>query len=443
MFKLLNHAIIFILVIYLCFLILITFNITKFSFSNINYQVFQKNINPKKNVLLFIFGTRPEAIKMAPIIREAQNLNNFSTVLVSTGQHKEMLHQALSVFNLTNSIDFSLDVMTKNQSLSILTAKVLFHLDNIFRECHPMMTFVQGDTTTSFVGALASFYHKIPVAHIEAGLRTNNIYSPFPEEINRQIISNIALLNFAATNISKNNLLKEGHNPNKIYITGNTVVDALHYVLSKFPLQTNVSSILSILTNYKIILLTAHRRENLLGPINDILRAVYFLLKQYEDICFIYPIHLNPNVMEAIQKSLPFHIFTAKFVKKQHEIKGDFSFLNRLYFFDPFSYISQIQIMNNSYLVMTDSGGIQEEAVSLGIPVLVLRDTTERPEGIYAGSAKLIGNNFNSIIMHVQKVLNDQKEYHKMAVPRNVYGDGTSSKQIIRIVNDFFARPIA
>jgi len=363
-----------------------------------------------------IFGTRPEAIKMAPVVKELQKYDEIETVVTVTAQHREMLDQVLELFHIKP--DYDLDIMLESQSLTDITVNVLSKLEKIYDEENPDIILVQGDTSTTFVASLAAFYKQIQVGHIEAGLRTNNKYSPFPEEINRKLTGNIADFHFPPTQNSKNNLLKENISENIIYISGNTVVDALLEVVNKDYQFKNKKIQNLIDDNKRYILLTSHRRENLGKPMKNIFNSVKELLEDNEDIEVIFPVHLNPKVRQIVD-----------------EILGD---LKRVHLIEPMDYLPFAKLIKNSYIVLTDSGGVQEEAPSLGKPVLVLRDTTERPEAIEAGTVKLVGTDKNKIFNETNKLLNDKKAYGNMAQAVNPYGDGKASERIVKILLNKF-----
>ena len=374
--------------------------------------------------VMIVFGTRPEAIKMAPVVKQFElDKNRFNTIVCVSAQHREMLDQVLNLFEINPKYD--LDIMTDNQTLSDLTAKVLWGVTKVMEQEEPDMVLVQGDTTTTFVTSLSAYYLKIPVAHIEAGLRTNKKYSPFPEEINRHITSVLADYHFAPTEEAKNNLLKEGIREEAIFLTGNTVIDALLWVIRK---QAGTSSLekwkrffskrhnLSFTPNKRLILVTGHRRENFGEGFENICLALSILAKNNSDIQIIYPVHLNPNVQKPV-----------------YSILED---TENIRLIPPLDYEPFVFLMNESYLILTDSGGIQEEAPSLGKPVLVMRDTTERPEGIKAGTSKIVGTNAERIVKETNILLNDGRVYKRMAKATNPYGDGNASKKIIDIMSN-------
>jgi UDP-N-acetylglucosamine 2-epimerase (non-hydrolysing) len=388
----------------------------------------------KKRVML-VFGTRPEAIKVAPLVKEFQkHTDRFETIVCVTGQHREMLDQVLHLFDIKP--DYDLNIMKQGQDLYDVTARVLTGLRDVYSESKPDVVFVHGDTTTSMAAALAAFYQQIPVAHIEAGLRTHNIYSPWPEEMNRQITSRISVYNLAPTALSKENLLKEGVNESTITITGNTVIDALYLVLDKIKsdksLQSEIKATLinsglpgemvedftSPLPNKrKLVLITGHRRENFGDGFINMCNAIKTLTEKYPEVDFVYPMHLNPNVRKPIK-----------------EIFGE-SVINNIHFIEPLEYLPFVYLMNQSTLVLTDSGGIQEEAPGLGKPVLVMRDTTERPEAVEAGTVKLVGTNYDLIVSETSRLLDDEEYYNTMSQANNPYGDGQACERIIEFIN--------
>jgi UDP-N-acetylglucosamine 2-epimerase (non-hydrolysing) len=369
--------------------------------------------------ILLVFGTRPEAIKLAPLFRELKEYPKFFNVRVCvTAQHREMLDQVLCFFGITPDID--LNIMTKEQSLSQLTSNVLLSINNVLAKEKPDILLVHGDTTTTFASALSAFYLGIDVGHIEAGLRTHNMAAPFPEEFNRKIVSNIAKWHFTPTNISKNNLLKEGLASSKIWVTGNTIIDSLYIILKRFSeskdysatINKNLTEILNFdLKKKKFILVTGHRRENFGRGFQSICQSLKELSNKYPSINFVYPAHLNPNVIEPVKSIL----------------KG----LENVKIIKPLNYDDFIYLLKYSYAVLTDSGGLQEEASSLGIPVLVMRDTTERPEAIGSGILNMVGTDQLNIINKVSELIEDEKLYNKIAISNNVYGDGLAAKRIV------------
>lgn len=378
-----------------------------------------------KKVLL-VFGTRPEAIKMAPLVKEFQKYaSDFETIVCVTGQHREMLDQVLAIFDIKPNYD--LNIMKKGQDLYDVTARVLVGMRDVLTECQPDVVLVHGDTTTSTAAAIAAFYQQIPVGHVEAGLRTHNIYSPWPEEMNRQITGRIATYNFAPTPLSCENLLKEGVDDKKITVTGNTVIDALYWVVNKIKndvvLNEELNKILAkvgydterLVDGRKLVLITGHRRENFGDGFINMCSAIRDLKNKYPEVDFVYPMHLNPNVREAI-----------------HEVFGkDLSNLGNMFFIEPLEYLSFIYLMEKATIVLTDSGGIQEEASGLGKPVLVMRDTTERPEALSAGTVKLVGTNYDKIVNEVCTLLDNEMEYEKMSKAVNPYGDGLACSRIV------------
>jgi UDP-N-acetylglucosamine 2-epimerase (non-hydrolysing) len=362
--------------------------------------------------VLTIFGTRPEAIKMAPVIKELKSRKEIETIVCVTAQHREMLDQVLEAFNIVP--DYDLNIMKPGQTLGGITIKALEGLEKIIKEVQPNIVLVHGDTTTTFVGALAAFYNQVKVGHIEAGLRTYNKYSPYPEEINRQITGIIADLHFAPTDVSRDNLLKEGKNKENIFVTGNTAIDALKTTVKK----DYYHEIFDWIGNDRMILLTAHRRENLGEPMRGMFKAIKRIIDEYADVKVVYPVHLNPKVREIA-----------------NEVLGN---SNKIKLIGPLDVLDFHNFMAKSYIILTDSGGIQEEAPSLGKPVLVLRDTTERPEGIKAGTLKLAGTNEDNIYKLTKQLLDNEKEYNKMAKASNPYGDGQASKRIAEIITNHF-----
>lgn len=377
-----------------------------------------------KRVLL-VFGTRPEAIKMAPLVKEFMaNDEDFETKVCVTGQHREMLDQVLKIFEIIP--DYDLNIMKPGQDLYDITAKVLLGMRDVLEESKPDVVLVHGDTTTSTAAALAAFYKQIPVGHVEAGLRTHNIYSPWPEEMNRQITGRIAAYNFSPTPLSEKNLIDEKAQ-GQIYVTGNTVIDALHMVVNRLKNdkeladeQTKVLAeagydITRLANGKKLVLITGHRRENFGEGFINMVTAMKDLSEKYSDVDFVYPMHLNPNVRRPI-----------------HEVFGeDLSVYKNFFFIEPLQYLEFVYLMEKSSIVLTDSGGIQEEAPGLGKPVLVMRDTTERPEALSAGTVKLVGTDYNKIVDNVSVLLDDEKAYAEMSQAVNPYGDGRACKRIV------------
>lgn len=361
--------------------------------------------------IMLIFGTRPEAIKMCPLVNEIRNHDELECVVCLTGQHKEMLQQVMDAFSICE--DYNLDIMKKQQTLTTITSSIIEKLDVIIDKERPDIVLVHGDTTTSFSAALAAFYHKVPVGHVEAGLRTYNIYSPYPEEMNRQLTGRLATYHFAPTANNKMNLAKENIVDN-VYVTGNTVIDAFKTtVKSNYIFHNEVLNLLDY-QNKKVILITAHRRENLGTPLTNICMAIKKLAERYHDVEFVYPVHLNPNVRECVYKILD-NIGNIKLI-------------------EPLDVIDMHNLIARCYFVMTDSGGLQEEAPSFGKPVLVLRTETERPEAVEAGTVKVVGVNENDIYKAASILVNNEEEYLKMAKATNPYGDGQSSKRIVDIL---------
>ena len=360
--------------------------------------------------VLSIFGTRPEAIKMAPLVKELEKRNEIKSIVCVTAQHREMLDQVLEVFDIKP--DYDLNIMKKGQTLSEITSRVLLGLEEVIQKEKPNIILVHGDTTTTFAGALAAFYNGVDIGHVEAGLRTWNKYSPFPEEMNRQMVDRMTDMFFAPTEVSKTNLLNEGIEDNKIYITGNTAIDAMKYTVK----EDYNNEVFNWLGDSKFILLTAHRRENLGEPMRNIFKAVRRIVLNNEDVKVIYPIHMNPIVRKIAKEIL----------------EG----IDRIKLIEPLDVFDFHNFINRSYLILTDSGGIQEEAPSLGKPVLVLRNTTERPEGIEAGTLKLVSTNEETIYKETINLLNNKEEYNKMSKASNPYGDGNASKYIVDAIID-------
>lgn len=374
---------------------------------HINYN-YQRWVDKMKKKVMVVFGTRPEAIKMCPLVKELKTRRNLDTIVCVTGQHREMLDQVLSVFEIKP--DYNLDIMREKQTLFDVTINILNKIKELLENVNPDIVLVHGDTSTTFVTALACFYLKIPVGHVEAGLRTYNLYSPFPEEYNRQAVGIIAKYHFAPTELSRKNLLKEGKNPEDIYVTGNTAIDAL-----KTTVRDDYShKYLDWASDSRLIMVTAHRRENLGEPMRNMFKAIKKIVEEYSDIKVIYPIHMNPTV---------------RMIAKEVLDEKD-----RIKIIEPLDVLDFHNFLSRSYLILTDSGGIQEEAPSLGKPVLVLRDTTERPEGIAAGTLRLVGTKENSIYSNFKLLLENEEEYNKMSQARNPYGDGFASKRIANII---------
>ena len=395
--------------------------------------------------IIVVFGTRPEVVKMIPIIKELKKNKKFFCVTINTGQHKEISKQILESLNMSKHVDIELNVMRKNQTLSALTSRIMLELDKIYSILNPDSVIVHGDTTTSFAAALSAFYKKIPIFHVESGLRTKNIFAPFPEEFNRITIDDISTLLFAPTNITAINLLKEDKNSTKIFVTGNTIVDTLKLTLNKtYPSKYIYDLIQAAKSFYKkkkeckIILLTCHRRENYYKPISNILKAVQKLLQSFDNIVIIIPLHLNPNVIQSFKIGLPSKIYNDLINKK--EIKDPFySYFNRLFLIKPLNYIDLIHLLSVSFFIMTDSCGIQEEANSISKPVLILRTYTERIEGIKLGSAILTGTASEKIYYYASLLLKNETLYNQMSkLHNNVYGSGNSSEIIVNLIERYF-----
>lgn len=375
---------------------------------------------------MLVFGTRPEAIKMAPLVKEFQKYpEKFKTIVCVTGQHREMLDQVLHIFEITP--DYDLNVMKQGQDLYDVTARVLTGMRDVLKEAQPGVVLVHGDTTTSTASALAAFYQQIPVGHVEAGLRTHNIYSPWPEEMNRLITGRIATYHFSPTPLSRQNLLGEGVEESAITVTGNTVIDALYMVVDKIKNDKELDAELENVLRFsgynvnrlqggkKMVLITGHRRENFGDGFISMCEAIKVLTQKYSGVDFVYPMHLNPNVRKPI-----------------HEVFGaDLSNLGNMFFIEPLEYLSFVYLMEKSAVVLTDSGGIQEEAPGLGKPVLVMRDTTERPEALEAGTVKLVGTDYDKIVSEVSALMDDEVYYEKMSKAVNPYGDGQACRRIV------------
>lgn len=377
-----------------------------------------------KKVML-VFGTRPEAIKMAPLVKEFQkHPERMETVVCVTGQHREMLDQVLEIFDIQP--DYDLNIMKQGQDLYDVTARVLIGMRDVLKEAKPDVVLVHGDTTTSTAAALSAFYQQIPVAHVEAGLRTHNIYSPWPEEMNRLLTGRLATYHFSPTSLSRSNLMREGIDDRNIIVTGNTVIDALYWVVEKIKQEKDLDNRLAdelkvsgydtsrLADGKRLVLITGHRRENFGDGFIQMCRAIQSLTKKYSEVDFVYPMHLNPNVRKPI-----------------HEVFGeDLSCLGNMFFIEPLEYLSFVYLMEKSDIVLTDSGGIQEEAPGLGKPVLVMRDTTERPEALEAGTVKLVGTDYDKIVGEVSTLLDDEQAYEAMSKAVNPYGDGTACGRI-------------
>lgn len=379
-----------------------------------------------KKVML-VFGTRPEAIKMCPLVKEFQKrIEEFETIVCVTGQHREMLDQVLHIFDVKP--DYDLNIMKQGQDLTDVTTRVLIGLRDVFKKCHPDVVLVHGDTTTSTAGAIAAFYAQIPVGHIEAGLRTHNIYSPWPEEMNRQITSRIATYNFSPTSLSEKNLLQEKAYGN-IYVTGNTVIDALHMVVNKFKTDKSLAQeqdailikagydVARLRDDKKLVLITGHRRENFGDGFINMVTAMKNLSEKYPKVDFVYPMHLNPNVRKPI-----------------HDVFGEDLTRPNFFFIEPLQYLEFVHLMSKATIVLTDSGGIQEEAPGLGKPVLVMRDTTERPEALVSGTVHLVGTDYDKIVNEVSTLLDDEAAYDAMSKAFNPYGDGQACRRIADVL---------
>ena len=364
--------------------------------------------------VMTIFGTRPEAIKMAPLVKELEGRKEIESVVCVTAQHREMLDQVLTVFDIKP--DYDLNIMKQGQTLSEITSRVLLGLEEVIKKENPNIILVHGDTTTTFAGALAAFYNGVDIGHVEAGLRTWDKYSPFPEEMNRQMVDRMTDMYFAPTSVSKNNLISEGIVDEKIYVTGNTAIDAMSTTVKK---DYN-NPILDWVGDNRMLLLTAHRRENLGEPMRHIFRAIKRIVDEYDDVRVVYPIHKNPKVREVAR-----------------EVFGD---MNKIKLIEPLEVIDFHNFQNKSYIILSDSGGIQEEAPSLGKPVLVLRNTTERPEGISAGTLKLVGTDEDTIYNETKKLLDNKFEYEKMSKASNPYGDGRASVRIVDAIIDKYGK---
>ena len=373
--------------------------------------------------IMLVFGTRPEAIKMCPLVKEFQKrADEFETIVCVTGQHREMLDQVLKIFEVTPDID--LNIMKQGQDLTDVTVRILNGMRDVFKECRPDVVLVHGDTTTSTAAALAAFYAQIPVGHVEAGLRTHDIYSPWPEEMNRQVTGRIATYNFSPTPLSEKNLIEEKA-MGKIYVTGNTVIDALHYVVNKLKNDETIAKeqdavllnagydVTRLAGGKKLVLITGHRRENFGDGFIRMVTAMKDLSEKYPDVDFVYPMHLNPNVRKSI-----------------HEVFGEDLTRPNFFFIEPLQYIEFVHLMSKATIVLTDSGGIQEEAPGLGKPVLVMRDTTERPEALESGTVHLVGTDYDKIVNEVSILLEDTEAYAKMSQAVNPYGDGLACGRI-------------
>ncbi len=387
---------------------------------------------------MLVFGTRPEAIKMAPLVKEFQkHTDTFLTQVCVTGQHREMLDQVLHIFDIQP--DYDLNIMRPGQDLYDITARVLTGMREVLKEAQPDVVLVHGDTTTSTAAALAAFYQQIPVGHVEAGLRTHNIYSPWPEEMNRQITGRIATYDFAPTPLSRQNLLDEGVADQKIIVTGNTVIDALHLVVNKLNADRQLAiqqvrvlaeagyDINRLENNRRLVLITGHRRENFGEGFIHMVTAMKDLSEKYPDVDFVYPMHLNPNVRKPIGEVFGNEVLEHKAASTTE----GWGKAHNFFFIEPLQYLEFVYLMEKSTLVLTDSGGIQEEAPGLGKPVLVMRDTTERPEALSAGTVRLVGNDYDKIVDSVSLLLDDAEAYHQMSQAVNPYGDGQACRRIV------------
>ena len=376
---------------------------------------------------MLVFGTRPEAIKMCPLVKEFQKqADEFETIVCVTGQHREMLDQVLKIFEVTPDID--LNIMKQGQDLTDVTVRILNGMRDVFKECRPDVVLVHGDTTTSTAAALAAFYAQIPVGHVEAGLRTHNIYSPWPEEMNRQVTGRIATYNFSPTPLSEKNLIEEKA-MGKIYVTGNTVIDALHYVVNKLKSDEAIAKeqdavllnagydVARLADGKRLVLITGHRRENFGDGFIRMVTAMKDLSEKYPEVDFVYPMHLNPNVRKPI-----------------HEVFGEDLTRPNFFFIEPLQYLEFVHLMSKATIVLTDSGGIQEEAPGLGKPVLVMRDTTERPEALESGTVHLVGTDYDKIMNEVSTLLEDADAYAKMSQAVNPYGDGKACRRITEVL---------
>ncbi|MGM0601977.1 MAG: non-hydrolyzing UDP-N-acetylglucosamine 2-epimerase [Bacillota bacterium] len=370
----------------------------------------------QKRKIMTVFGTRPEAIKMAPVIKDLRRQPEFEVLVTATAQHREMLDQVLDLFSLT--ADYDLDIMQNAQTLSDITTRVLSGIENILKKENPDLILVHGDTSSTFVGALASFYHQIKVGHVEAGLRTYNKYSPYPEEINRRLTAVLADIHFAPTRTAKENLLSENIAQENIFVTGNTVIDALYTAVDRDYLFENKILNGIDFENKKILLLTAHRRENLGRGMKNIFKAVLYLTEKYDDVEVVFPVHLNPAVRKI----------SSSILKDKENI----------HLIEPLDYLPFVNLMDRSYLILTDSGGIQEEAPSLGKPVLVLRDTTERPEALKAGTVLRTGTDYNKIIEEASKLIENEEDYKKTSEKTNPYGDGNAAERISSFLKNYY-----
>ncbi|MBQ0050087.1 MAG: UDP-N-acetylglucosamine 2-epimerase (non-hydrolyzing) [Bacteroidales bacterium] len=387
--------------------------------------------------IMLVFGTRPEAIKMCPLVKKLQkHPDTFKTVVCVTGQHREMLDQVLRIFDVAP--DYDLNIMKQGQDLTDVTARVLTGLREVFKECRPDVVLVHGDTTTSMAGALAAFYAQIPVGHVEAGLRTHNLQSPWPEEMNRQVTGRIATFHFCPTPLSERNL-KEEHALGNTYVTGNTVIDALHMVVEKLSSDTALAEeqdqilldagydVTRLKGGKKLVLITGHRRENFGDGFIRMVSAMKDLSERYPEVDFVYPMHLNPNVRKPIAQ-----VFGEAAINRGSSLSSSSSLGRNFFFIEPLQYLEFVHLMSKSTIVLTDSGGIQEEAPGLGKPVLVMRDTTERPEALASGTVHLVGTDYDRIMQEVSTLLENQEAYERMSKALNPYGDGHACERIIK-----------
>lgn len=377
-------------------------------------------MNIKKIKIMSVFGTRPEAIKMSPLVKELEKYDEIESIVCVTAQHREMLDQVLEIFDIKP--DYDLDIMQKKQTLSSITAKAITGLDDVLDKEKPDMILVHGDTSTTFCGALTAFYHQVKVGHVEAGLRTYDKYQPFPEEVNRCLTSVLTDLHFAPTPLAKENLLRENVTSEGIYVTGNTVIDALSHTIDK-DYKFNLDELNHIdFDNKRVIVMTAHRRENLGEPLEDICKGVKKILDEFDDVEIVYPVHKNPAVVNTV-----------------HSILGD---IDRVHLIEPVDLSDMHNMMSRCYMVFTDSGGLQEEVPSMGKPVLVLRNVTERPEGVVAGTLKLVGTDSNRIYTYAKELLNNTEAYAKMSNAKNPFGDGMASRRIVENILFHFGKRV-
>ena len=412
--------------------------------NNLCQNDLKKYFFPNTKRIAFAFGTRPEAIKLFPLLKELKENKNFICITINTGQHKEMIQKILKSLNMDNSIDFNLNIMTKNQSLAKLTSKTILELDKLYSLINPDAVIVQGDTTTAFAAAISAFYQKIPIFHVEAGLRTHNLYYPFPEEFNRITIDDISTLYFAPTEWSASNLVKENKHNSNIFVTGNTIVDSLQITLNNTSPSEEIKTLIEKSqklciphNNCKIILLTCHRRENYFQPINNIIMAIQKLLKIFNNIVVIFPFHLNPNVKLSIKSAIPNEVYD-KIIKGEKITNINYLHFNRLIMIPPLNYFDLIHLESASYFIMSDSGGIQEEAVSIGKPILILRENTERPEAIKAGCGFLTGTSIDKIYYYASSLITNENLYNNISKYKNIYGNGNSRIIISQIIQNFF-----